>query len=562
MRLVLGFVFFLSHLLMTTESYAQQHKAEDADWVFTGGSIYTLDPAHPLVTAIAVKGKKIVALGSEADLKKWQGPRTRLFALKGRAMYPGFHEGHGHLLGIGLMRQRLDLTGLTQLSAIGERVKKAAQETPKDRWLLGRGWDQNLWDKKEFPSRRDLDAWDKDHPIVLTRVDGHAIWANSAALKVAGLTRQTPDPMGGKIIRDAQGEPTGIFLDQAMELVRRQIPAESRAQKRKALEEAMALEASLGITTFHDAGIDTETLSIYEEMQKAGQLTIRLNAMLAGDDPVLLDRYLPRGPQVLGDHRLMIQAVKLMADGALGSRGAALLEPYRDQPQEQGLEILTEEQIFKLSQRFAAAGFQTATHAIGDRSNRSVLNAYERVLKQFKDKDLRLRIEHAQILDATDIQRFGQLGIIASMQPTHLTSDAPWVPTRLGQERMDEGAYVWQKLLKTKALLVGGSDAPVEDPNPLLGIYAAITRQDIQGQPPGGWSADQRLSLDEALAMYTRNAAYAAFLDKVTGQLQVGKAADLVVLSQDLATQLASPRAILHNKVELTMVGGTVIYEK
>jgi predicted amidohydrolase YtcJ len=547
----------LTGLLLGTASL----NAAPADLLLTNARVYTLNAEKPRVEALAIQGHRVVATGTIHDLKSWQGPSTRVIDLKGKAVYPGFHEGHGHLKGLGYQLVRLDLSGVTSLDTVQSKVKEEISKTPKSEWVLGRGWDQNLWPKKEFPTRQDLDKLSTIEPAALTRIDGHAMWVNSLALKKAGITKQTPDPVGGKIIRDGQGEATGILIDRAMDLVRNVIPEESSAQREKAIRAALARSVEYGLTSFHDAGVDAEDIAIYEALAAQGDLPLRLNVMLSGADSKLLDRYMKSGP-VMKD-MLQIRSVKLMADGALGSRGAAMLEPYADQPGYAGLEILTEEQIYQFTKRFAQSGFQTAVHAIGDKTNRSVLNAFERVKKDFPKADLRLRVEHAQILDAQDIPRFGKLGIIASMQPTHLTSDAPWVPTRIGNDRMEEGAYVWQKLRQSQAVLVSGSDTPVESANPLWGLYAAITRQTQDGHPPKGWSYDQHLTLNEALESYTKNAAFAAFWEKEMGTLEPGKLADIVVLDHDLdqLMQEKRPQDILKTKVLMTISNGRVVYE-
>lgn len=536
-------------------------QAVPAELLLTNARIHTMNAEKPKAEALAIQAGRVVAVGSLQELKAWRGPSTRVIDLKGKAVYPGFHEGHGHLKGLGHQIVHLDLAGVTSLDAVQIRIKEEIGKTPKSDWVLGRGWDQNLWSTKEFPTRQDLDKLSADYPLALTRVDGHAIWANSLALKKAGINRQTPDPVGGKIIRDAQGEATGILVDRAMDLLRRVIPEESSAQREKAIRAALARSVEYGLTTFHDAGVDAADIAIYEALAAKGELPLRLNVMLAGADAGLIERYMRSGP-VLKD-KLQIRSVKLMADGALGSRGAAMLEPYADQSAYSGLEILTEEQIYQATKRFAQAGFQTAVHAIGDKTNRSVLNAFERVKKDLPKADLRLRVEHAQILDAEDIPRFGKLGIIASVQPTHLTSDAPWVPTRIGNNRMEEGAYVWQKLRQSKAVLVSGSDTPVESANPLWGLYAAVTRQTQDGHPPKGWTYDQHLSMEDALESYTRNAAFAAFWEKELGTLEPGKLADIVVLDSDLEQimQEKRPQDILKAKVLMTISNGRIVYE-
>jgi predicted amidohydrolase YtcJ len=547
----------LAGLLVLTTSL----HAATADLLLINGRIHTMNAKKTRVEALAIQGGRVVASGTVKALKTWQGPATRVIDLKGKAVYPGFHEGHGHLKGLGYQILRLDLAGVSSLETVQSKVKDEISKTPKSEWVLGRGWDQNLWSTKEFPTREDLDKLASDNPIALTRIDGHAIWVNSMALKKAGITRKTPDPAGGKIIRDAKGEATGILVDRAMDLVRSVIPNESPAQREKAIRAALARSSEYGLTSFHDAGVDAADIAIYEALAAKGELPLRLNVMLSGGDSELINRYMKSGPVSKG--MLQIRSVKLMADGALGSRGAAMLEPYADQPGYAGLEILTEEQIYQATKRFAQAGFQTAVHAIGDKTNRSVLNAFERVKKDLPKADLRLRVEHAQILDAQDIPRFGKLGIIASVQPTHLTSDAPWVPTRIGADRMEEGAYVWQKLRQSQAVLVSGSDTPVESANPLWGLYAAVTRQTQDGYPPKAWHYDQHLSIDEALESYTKNAAFAAYWEKELGTLEPGKIADIVVLDSDLEQimQQKRPQDILQAKVLLTISNGRIVYE-
>lgn len=547
----------LAGLLVLTTSL----HAATADLLLTNGMIHTMNAKKTRVEALAIQGGRVVATGTVKALKTWQGPATRVIDLKGKAVYPGFHEGHGHLKGLGYQILRLDLAGVSSLESVQSKVKDEISKTPKSEWVLGRGWDQNLWSTKEFPTREDLDKLASDNPVALTRIDGHAIWVNSVALKKAGITRKTPDPAGGKIIRDAKGEATGILVDRAMDLVRSVIPNESPAQREKAIRAALARSSEYGLTSFHDAGVDAADIAVYEALAAKGELPLRLNVMLSGGDSELIESYMKSGPVSKG--MLQIRSVKLMADGALGSRGAAMLEPYADQPGYAGLEILTEEQIYQATKRFAQAGFQTAVHAIGDKTNRSVLNAFERVKKDLPKADLRLRMEHAQILDAQDIPRFGKLGIIASVQPTHLTSDAPWVPTRIGADRMEEGAYVWQKLRQSKAVLVSGSDTPVESANPLWGLYAAVTRQTQDGYPPKAWHYDQHLSIDEALESYTKNAAFAAYWEKELGTLEAGKIADIVVLDSDLEQimQEKRPQDILKAKVLMTISNGRVVYE-
>ncbi len=535
---------------------------EKADLVLRGGKIVTMNPQQPHAEAIAIIGRRIARVGSDQEIEPMIGPGTRVIELKGRLVVPGFIESHGHLLGLGQSRLILDLRGARSAEEVAQRVARRAREVKPGEWILGRGWDQNEWEKKDFPTHEVLDRAAPENPVYLTRVDGHAAWVNRRALEQAGLTRATADPPGGRILRDAQGNPTGVLVDRAMNLVARHIPPRSREENRRAL--LLAIEECLrwGITSFHDAGSSREAIELYKELLQEGRLTLRLYVMISGRDEALLREYLRRGPEIgLGENHLTIRAIKLVADGALGSRGAALLEPYADEPGNSGLLILSEDEIYRIAREALAAGFQVNTHAIGDRANRVVLNAYERALREFPSRpDHRFRIEHAQILDEADIPRFARLGVIASMQAIHATSDMPWVPARLGEARTREGAYVWRKLLRSGARIANGSDAPVEPVNPLLGFYAAITRQDERGNPPGGWYPDERMTREEALRSFTLDAAYAAFEEHLKGSLQPGKLADLVVLSQDIMT--IPPPEILRTEVDLTILDGRIVYER
>lgn len=549
-------------VLALMSAWASPRAQERADLVLRGGKIVTMNPKQPQAEAIAIVGRRIARVGSDREIEEMIGPHTRVIELRGRLVVPGFIESHGHLLGLGQSRLILDLRGTRSAEEVAERVARKAREAKPGEWILGRGWDQNEWPRKDFPTHEVLDRVAPQHPVYLTRVDGHAAWVNRRALELAGITRETADPPGGRLIRDAEGRPTGVLIDRAMNLVARLIPPRSREENKRAL--LLAIEECLrsGITSFHDAGASREAIELYKELLREGALRLRLYVMISGRDEALLREYLERGPEIgLGEHHLTIRAIKLVADGALGSRGAALLEPYADEPTQSGLLILSEEEIYQIARRALAAGFQVNTHAIGDRANRIVLNAYERAFREFPNvRDPRFRIEHAQILDEADIPRFARLGVIASMQAIHATSDMPWVPARLGEARAREGAYVWRKLLQSGARIANGSDAPVEPLNPLLGFYAAITRQDERGNPPGGWFPDQRMTREEALRSFTLDAAYAAFEEHLKGSLEPGKLADLVVLSKDIMT--IPPAEILRTAVDLTIVDGRIVYER
>jgi hypothetical protein len=489
-----------------------------------------------------------------------RGPSTRVIDLQGATVLPGLQDAHGHFTGLGQSLQRLDFRGTTSYDEIVEMVRKAAAQARPGEWILGRAWDQNDWPDKRFPTADKLDAAAPNNPVYLTRVDGHAGVANRRALAFGNVSRDTKDPEGGEIIRGADGNPTGVLIDTAQRLVSQKIPPPSREQIVDAILRADSECRRLGLTMVHDAGASGETVDIYKQLVDEGRLQTRLYVMLR-DSLERLRPHFARGPiPSYRDGHLIVRAIKISADGALGSYGAALLEPYSDRPETRGLLTTPPEEVYQQTLEASKAGFQTCIHAIGDRANREVLDVFERVQSEVPGaRALRMRNEHAQILDAQDIPRFARLNVIASMQSTHATSDMPWVPTRIGPERTAEGAYVWQKLMKSGVTLANGSDFPVEEPNPMLGIYAAITRQDPQGRPPGGWMPDQRMSREETLASFTLNAAHAAHMEKDLGSLEPGKMADMVVLSRDIME--VPPADILTTTVLKTIIGGRIVYE-
>jgi len=522
--------------------------------------VYTMDAKQPRAEAVAIRGSRILAVGSSADILKMRGPYTRVIDAQGGTVVPGLHDAHGHFTSLGALLQRLDLRGTTSYAQVLDKVRARVATAKPGEWILGRNWDQNDWPTKVFPTHGELDKVAPDHPVYLNRVDGHAALVNTAAMKAAGLTRESKDPPGGRIIRDARGAPTGVLVDRAMGLVSRAIPPDTDAQMAEQIRLADRECRRLGLTMVHDAGVSPRVAEMYKKVATEGGLHTRLYVMLRGSLAELAPLF-AKGPIVdEAEGRITVRAIKITADGALGSRGAALLEDYSDERGNRGLLLMEPEQMYELTLAAAKAGFQTCIHAIGDRANRIVLDLFERVQKAVPAaRELRLRNEHAQILDAADIPRFAKLGVIASMQGTHCTSDMPWAPARLGAQRVAEGAYVWQKLLKTGATLANGSDFPVEEANPMLGFYASITRQDPAGHPPNGWAPDQRLTREQALASFTINAAFAAHADKQLGSLEAGKLADLVMLSKDIMT--VPPREILATRVLRTIVGGQVVHE-
>jgi predicted amidohydrolase YtcJ len=533
--------------------------AAPADLIVHHGVVYTVADGAPRAEAIAIAGDRLIYVGGDAGALALRGPATRVIDAGGRAILPGLHDAHGHVLGLGEQLQELDLRGTASLAEVTAKLAERARTAAPDAWIVGRGWDQNDWPVKAWPSRTALDAAAGGRRVWLTRIDGHAGVASTRALQEAGLSAASVDPAGGRIIRGASGAPDGVLVDRAMDAVTRLIPPPTDAEIESTLLRADAELQRLGLTTVHDAGIDERVAAAYQRLVESGRLRTRVYAMLRL--PLArLRPFLAAGPVIDLHERLSIRAIKIVADGALGSRGAALLEPYADEPGTSGFLTTPEADIYALTRAAAEAGFQTCIHAIGDRANRIVMDTFARVEREVPGaRALRNRNEHAQILDAAEIPRFAALGVIASMQPTHATSDMPWVPARIGPARTAEGAYVWQKLRQAGARLASGSDFPVEQPNPLLGFYAAITRQAPDGTPPGGWAPDQRLTRDEALRSFTLDAAYAAHQEARSGSLEAGKLADLVILSRDIMQ--APPRDILTTTVVLTISGGQVTHD-
>jgi predicted amidohydrolase YtcJ len=536
--------------------------AQTPDLVITSAVVHTLDPRRPRAEAVAMRGGRITAVGSNAAVQALVGPSTRALDLAGHTVVPGFDDSHAHLLGIGFARLDVDLTGTRSFTEVVQRVAAAVKRRKPGEWVRGRGWHEERWSEpaagavRGFPSHQALSAVSSQNPVVLVRADGHAILANATAMAAKGITRETKPPSGGEIVRDAQGDATGIFVDNAESLVAP--PERTDAELRRAVELAMHECLEKGVTSITDAGADLGTLALYRELASARRLQVRVYAMAAGV-PTL--RALSAPEIGLGGGFLTIRAVKLYADGALGSRGAALLEPYDDDPGNVGLLVTPPEGLLEAARLALEKGFQAATHAIGDRANRVTLDAYEKALAERMDvADARFRIEHAQVLDAAEIPRFGRLGVLAAMQGIHCPSDRPWAEKRLGAARVAEGAYVWKKLLASGARILNGTDAPVEDVSPIQNFHATVTRQDAEGRPPKGFDPDQRLSRAEALRTMTLDAAFGSFEETSKGSIEVGKVADLVVLSQDI---LAVPdSALMRTEVLATIVNGRIAHEK
>jgi len=521
----------------------------DQTIVFVARRVRTMDPARPTAEAVAWRHGKIVAVGTRGEVLEAAGPGAIVETFPGSVIVPGLVDAHAHVASLGRSLSIVSLLEVTSEAQAVERVKAAPPSAFQGEWLMGRGWDQNDWSKPQWPTRASLDALHPKTPVFLARIDGHAAWVNSEALRRAGITAATRDPPGGRILRDERGEPTGVLIDNAMDAVTAKIPAPSDKEVQQRLKVALETCARLGLTQVHDAGMDLRTFRQLQQWDMLGGLPVRLYAMADGQGDEA-EQYLGLGP-FTGRH-LEMKAVKLLIDGALGSRGAALHAPYSDEPSQQGLLLLTPEDFEQRARSFAERGFQVAVHAIGDRANTVVIDALGKL-----DRKLRHRVEHAQVLTQDDVAKFAKYGLIASFQPTHATSDMPWAPARLGPERT-RFAYAWKSVLDTGAQVAFGSDFPVEDPNPMLGLYAARTRQDLKGAPPGGWMPEQVLTGEQALAGFTSGAAYAAFAEERRGQLAVGFDADLLVLPVDPVSD--SPSALPGAKVQVTVVDGVDVY--
>jgi predicted amidohydrolase YtcJ len=536
--------------------------AASADLVILGGDVRTMDPARPHATAVAIRGGVIAAVGDDAAIEAQVGPATRVIRLAGGTVTPGLVDGHCHLYGLGTDRAIISVRDTASAAEAAERVRAAAPSVAGD-WVLGRGWDQNKWPGQAFPTHAELDAVLPDRPVLLRRIDGHAAWVNTKAMQLAGLDRTTPDPDGGKIVRDAKGAPTGVLVDNAIALVERAIPPASPEVRAKRIHDAAHAAVAVGLTGVHEMGIDDDTVGMYRwlfaddaESRKTGAarlVPLRVYAFLAGN-PATASQLRTR-PIDTGDGRFVVRGVKFFADGALGSRGARLLAPYADDAPNQGLWVTAPDALAAAVDDAVAGGWQVAVHAIGDAGSRAVLDAFA-AAQAAHAGDHRLRIEHVQVIAPADIPRLAELGVLASMQPTHATSDMPWAEARIGPDRI-KGAYAWRTLRDAGATIVAGSDFPVEGTSPLLGIYAAVTRQDPSGHPAGGWYADQVMTLDEAIAAFTVAPAFAAFAEDSRGRIRAGMVADLTVFDRPLV----AGRELLETGVRATIVGGEVVYE-
>lgn len=572
MRQTSLFIFLLCFLLGSNLFIASATTNEPADLVIKGGKIVTMDAQKPNAEALAVRKGLILTVGTEKDILPFIGPSTKVMELHGELVIPGIIESHGHFAMLGRSKMQLDLSNTNNWDDVIAMVATAVQKAKPGEWILGFGWHQEKWNKtpsstvEGMPVHDSLSAVSPDNPVFLSHASGHAVFANAKAMALAGVTETTPNPAGGEIVKDQNGKPIGIFKENAEELITKAIAA-YRAQLTDAERKAQLLhELSLadqaclenGITSFHDAGVPFTTVDIYKELTQQGKLAVRLNVMLNEDNAHLQERIAQYRLIGFGDHHLTVRTIKRLIDGALGSHGAWLLEPYASLPTSSGLNTESIAAMQETTRIALANGFQVATHAIGDRANRETLNIYETALKSVPGSlDLRWRIEHAQHINPIDIPRFAQLGIIAAMQGIHCTSDGPWVAKRLGEKRTAETSYRWRQLLDSGAVVSNGTDVPVEDVNPIACFYSTVTRKLKDGSIFYG---DQCMTRLEALRSYTLNGAYAAFEEKIKGSLTPGKLADITILSQDILTVPAEQ--ILKTRAMYTIVGGKIMYEK
>jgi predicted amidohydrolase YtcJ len=535
--------------------------AAQANTVIDNANGYTLNSKGNLLQFASLAfddSGKIIAVGSASSVAA-RAPKARHVDMQGRTVLPGLIDAHGHVFGLGDMLTQLDLSATTSLAAALKAIGAYARANPPQAWLRGRGWNQENWKLGRFPTAAELDGVAADRPVWLQRVDGHAGWANSRALALAGITNSTPDPVGGRIIRDDQGAATGVLVDAAQDLVDKVVPQQTEADARLALDRALEQIARVGLTSVHDAGIGVGADRLYRDYADHGKLTARVYAMIGGTGADF-DQLAKNGPLTTYAHDMYaLRAVKLYADGALGSRGAALIAPYSDEPHSHGLLFHKDAEIDAMMTKAMKKGYQVNVHAIGDAGNRQILDVYKKEIGATGSAAQRHRIEHSQVVALADIPRFKSLGIIPSMQPTHATSDKNMAEQRVGHQRI-KGAYAWRTFLKQGSRIACGSDFPVESPNPFLGIHAAVTRQDASGQPKAGWYPEQAMSLKEAFRCFTLDAAYAGHQEKALGSLEAGKWADFIVIDRDLFKTPASD--IDKTGVLETWVAGRQVFQK
>lgn len=552
---------------MTALAWACGPRPEPADLILINTRIYTANDAQPTAEAVAVRLGKVVKVGSRSEIMKLKADSTDVLDLAGQYVYPGFAEGHAHIMGIGSNLINVDLMAARSFEEVIQMVQERAAETPVGEWIIGRGWHQDKWHEapegmfKGFPTHEALSAAVPDHPVWLKHASGHAGLANARAMELAGVTAQTPDPEGGEVFRGVSGLPTGLFNETAGALISQVVPKETEAYKARVLQLAIDECLKNGLTAFHQAGSGRQDIAVFEDFAAKGLLKLRLHVMLHGRDSSLLQEYFELGPQIgLYDQHLNIRSIKLYADGALGSRGAWLLKEYRDAKGEYGHSTMPVTEMEAVVHQGVKYGFQVCTHAIGDRANREVLDMYQRAFaaNPALAQDHRFRIEHAQHIHPEDIPRFGEMGVIPAMQAIHMSSDRPWAIDRLGKQRIDEGAYMWAQLIDTGAKIVNGTDAPVEPVSPLASFYASVSRMTLAGKPEGGYEPAQKMTREVALKSFTIWPAYGAFMEDLTGSVEEGKLADFTILDRDIMT--IPEQEILDTRVRMTIVGGEVVY--
>lgn len=560
MRILLAILLgVLAFGLVTSES-----SQAPADLILKNGNIYTVNERQPRAEAVAIRGDRIIFVGSNADVKKYEGKLTRVVDLAGKTVLPGMTDSHYHLLGVGQREVTLNLEGTQTLEDFLARVRERVGQTQPGAWVTGRGWIETFWKPPVFPTRQDLDRIAPNNPVYLVRADGHGAVANSAALKIANVTRDTPNPFGGEILKDKQtGEPTGMLLDAAKELVTRHIPAPTEADNERATILGVERSLRLGWTEIQDAGGSYQDVARLRKLYGEGRIKLRIYKAVYGPGPEA-ERLLREGTTIGAfGNRFTLRTIKVVFDGALGSRGAALLAPYSDAPETSGFLTEKEERIAPMLEAALRRGIQVETHAIGDRANRRILDLYEKALKEVPPnqraiREPRFRVEHAQIVDPVDIPRFARLGVIPSMQPSHAIGDLFFAPSRLGLKRL-EGAYAWQSFIKSGVVVPGGSDAPVERGEPMIEFYAATARKSIRGESGEGWHPEQALTREQALKMFTIWPAFAAFQESLRGTIEPGKLADLTILSADIM-RIPEPE-ILQTRCMMTVVGGEIVYD-
>jgi len=549
-----------------------QKAKEGADLVFINGQIITVDETSPQAEALAVKRGKIVAAGSNQEIEDYIKEQTEVIDLAGKTLIPGFIDSHAHFMSVGRSKMTIDLRNCRSWDDIVAKVKEAVKRFQPGEWIIGRGWHQEKWDKTPDPNvdglpfHHQLSAVSPDNPVLLTHASGHSSLVNAKAMELAGISRETADPAGGEIVRDKDGQPIGVFRETAQSLISRayaqdqaeKTPEEKEQELRKIVKLAEQECLAKGITYVHDPGVSFEIIDLYKRMIDENQLDIRLYPMINESNDRLAQKIAKYRFEGYGDYHLTVRSIKRFIDGALGAHGAWLLEPYLDLPSSTGLNTTPVDVIRQTALLAIENDFQLCTHAIGDRANREILNIYEEAFRMHPEKkDLRWRIEHAQHLHPQDIPRFGQLGVIASMQGIHCTSDGPWVLKRLGPQRAQEGAYVWRKLIDSGAIICNGTDAPVEDVDPIPCFYASVTRKLADGSL---FYPEQKMTREEALRSYTINGAYASFQESILGSISPGKLADLVVLSQNILT--CPEDEIQKTEVLMTFVGGKLVFKK